>query len=196
MISVNQFNAVFDCQKIFRALMNALAQPGKVFSIAESVEKLEGEGAPLMAVGLTLLDNWRKFYVEGDDDLTEPLRELTYGVPSSLKEADYIFFPQVQENLDIREVLGQVKPGTLPEPHRSATLIFLLPSLTGGKELLLSGPGIDGEISVTLPDWAGQWLKERQAMEFEFPCGVELYFLTPDGQVMGVPRKIKVRGRD
>lgn len=196
MITVNQFDAVFDCQKIFRALMNALAQPGKVFSIAESVKKLEGEGAPLMAVGLTLLDNWRKFYVEGNDELAESLRELTYGVPVSLEEADYLFFPQLQENLDIREVLGQVKSGTLPEPHKSATLIFLLPGLSGGKELLLSGPGIDGEISVTLPDWAGQWLKDRQAMKFEFPCGVELYFLTPDGQVMGVPRKIKVRGRD
>lgn len=39
MITENQFDPVFDCQQVFKALMNALARPGKIFSIAENVKK-------------------------------------------------------------------------------------------------------------------------------------------------------------
>ena len=91
----NRFDPVFDCQQVFKALMNALAQPGKVFSIEENVKRLVGNGAPFKAVALTLLDNWRSFYVEGDPALSEELRELTYGVPAPLEEADYLFFPRM-----------------------------------------------------------------------------------------------------
>ena len=42
----NRFDPVFDCQQVFKALMNALAQPGKVFSIEENVKRLVGNGAP------------------------------------------------------------------------------------------------------------------------------------------------------
>ena len=67
----NRFDPVFDCQQVIKALMNALAQPGKVFSIEENVKRLGGNGAPFKAVALTLLDNWRSFYVEGAPALAE-----------------------------------------------------------------------------------------------------------------------------
>ena len=40
MITENQFDMVFDCQQVFKALMNALARPGKIFSISENAEKI------------------------------------------------------------------------------------------------------------------------------------------------------------
>ena len=52
----NRFDPVFDCQQVFKALMNALAQPGKVFSIQENVKRLGGDDAPFRAVALTLLE--------------------------------------------------------------------------------------------------------------------------------------------
>ena len=111
----NRFDPVFDCQQVFKALMNALAQPGKVFSIEENVKRLGGNGAPFKAVALTLLDNWRSFYVDGAPALAEELRELTYGVPAPLEEADYLFFPRMGEP---GPVIEKAKPGTLPEPHK------------------------------------------------------------------------------
>ena len=187
----NRFDPVFDCQQVFKALMNALAQPGKVFSIEENVKRLGGNGAPFKAVALTLLDNWRSFYVEGDPALAEELRELTYGVPAPLEEADYLFFPRMGEP---GPVIEKAKPGTLPEPHKSATLFLMTDSLTGGDAFSLTGPGVEGAVTVTLPAPCRAWLEERQAQAFEFPCGVDLYFLTPQGQVMGIPRKVKIGG--
>ena len=64
----------------------------------------------------------------------------------------------------------------------------------GGEAFSLTGPGIEGTVTVTLPAPCRAWLETRQAQAFEFPCGVDLYFLTPQGQVMGVPRKVKIGG--
>ena len=63
MMTESRFDPVFDCQEVFKALMNAFAQPGKVFSIEKNVEKLEGQCASLTAAAMVLLDNWRSFYV-------------------------------------------------------------------------------------------------------------------------------------
>ena len=45
MITDQQFHLVFDCQKIFKALMNALARPGQIFNTKESIDKIEGASA-------------------------------------------------------------------------------------------------------------------------------------------------------
>ena len=192
MMTESRFDPVFDCQEVFKALMNAFAKPGKVFSIEKNVEKLEGQCASLTAAAMVLLDNWRSFYVEGDAALEEELREQTYGVPAAMDEADYLFFPGQG---DPWQALAQAKPGTLPEPHKSATLFVLADSLEGGAPFSLTGPGVDGGISVSLPERYRVWLEARDAQGHEFPCGVDLYFLTPQGQVMGIPRKVKMGGK-
>ena len=53
MITENQFDMVFDCQQIFKALMNALARPGHIETMAPQIEKLETDHAALLAAGLT-----------------------------------------------------------------------------------------------------------------------------------------------
>ena len=92
------------------------------------------------------------------------------------------------------KILSQAKIGTLLQPHESATIFLILDSLEGGEEGTLTGPGIDGTISISLPEEGWMWIKELRRMNFEFPCGVELYFLTPQGDLMGIPRKVKIGG--
>lgn len=195
MITENQFDPVFDCQKVFKALMNALARPGKIVSIAENVKKIDQPNAPLVAAGLTLLDNWKKFFVYEAPELEETLHQMTYGIPCEIHQADYIFLPTGKVPLEIcHKILSQAKIGTLPQPHESATIFLGLDSLEGGEEGTLTGPGIDGTISISLPEEGWMWIKELRRMNFEFPCGVELYFLTPRGDLMGIPRKVKIGG--
>lgn len=195
MITEHQFDPVFDCQQVFQSLMHALARPGKVFSIAENIRKIPEENAPLIAAGMTLLDNWKKFYVCDAPDLEETLRQMTYGAAGGVAEADYLFFPKGKTTAPLcRDVLSQAKIGTLPEPHKSAAVFVLTDSLTGGADHTLSGPGIDGTIRVSLPEEAFLWIAVRQQMGFEFPCGLELFFLTPQGDVMGIPRKVRIEG--
>lgn len=194
MITQNRFDPVFDCQQVFKALMNAMARPGTVQSIAPQAGHLEGERAPLLAAGLTLLDNWRKFYVDSDPELAQTLRELTYGVPAPLEEADYLFLVRPCAPEACEAALGAAKAGTLAEPDRSATFFVLLDALTGGPAMTLTGPGVDGAIQIHLPEAGSQWIRIRERMGFEFPCGIELCFVTPGGELMAVPRKVKIGG--
>ena len=101
MITGNQFDNAFDCQKVFKAMMNALAQPGKVFSLAGSAAKIPTGQPALTAAALTLLDHFRSFYVEGDP----ALHEQTYGQLASLSQADYLFYPRMDGAVDIPGVL-------------------------------------------------------------------------------------------
>lgn len=193
MITSDRFDLVFDCQKVFKQLMDALAMPGKICSIAQEGQNLEHPQGVMAAVALTLVDHSCTFAVIRNHSLEEELRQMTYGRPAALEEADYIFLPDSQEmeNDQVENILEKAKKGTLPEPHKSAALFVGIPSLRDGKESMLTGPGVKGQISIHLPQTGTRWLKIRQEMEIEFPCGVEIYFLTSEGELMAVPRKVK-----
>lgn len=47
MVTSNEFDMVFDCQQIFKNVMNALARPGKIFSVTGSVQKITGDHAEM-----------------------------------------------------------------------------------------------------------------------------------------------------
>ncbi len=192
MIATNRFDPVFDCQKVFKSLMNAMARPGTAFSIAESVDKLNTPKAHVVATARTLLDNHCRFFVWNDAVLTEEIRELTYAEPASPEEADYLFVPRAADAADAVALLSRAKTGTLTQPHRSATLFVAQEQLAGDEEVVLSGPGVNGEIALSLPASGMAWLRARQDANVELPCGVELYFVTPDGQIVCVPRKTNV----
>ena len=193
MITSDRFDLVFDCQKVFKQLMDALAMPGKICSIAREGQNLEHPQGVMAAVALTLVDHSCTFAVIRNHSLEEELRQMTYGRPAALEEADYIFLPDSQdmENDQVENTLEKAKKGTLPEPHKSAALFVGIPSLQDGEESILTGPGVKGQISIHLPQTGTRWLKIRQEMEIEFPCGVEIYFLTSEGELMAVPRKVK-----
>ncbi len=103
-------------------------------------------------------------------------------------EADHVF-------LD-----GAVTPGLVESlrcgsdlyPEDGATLIVDA-DLTSGAPLRLTGPGIDGALTVTvggLPD--GFWADRARAARY--PMGFEL-FLLDGARVMGLPRSTKVEVR-
>ncbi len=195
MISMEQFDRVFDCQKIFKALMNAAARPGQVFSLLETERNYSAEDY-LSAIAMTLVDNRKTFFAEESKALEESILEQSYGVLSAVEEADYIFVPEAEKTSPKRRaaLIGGAKIGTLPQPHLSATLFLMVPSFTGGPETVFAGPGIDGEITVRLPEQALGWIAERQARGCEFPCGMDLFFVSHSGEVMGMPRKIMGKG--
>ena len=118
---------------------------------------------------------------------------MTYAAPSPAEEADYLFVPLGSDMVSARkELLPMAKPGTLAEPHKSATFFVSLPTLAGSRPAVLSGPGVDGRMRVELPGEVFLWAGARDALSFEPPCGVELYFLTPGGECMCLPRKVRL----
>jgi alpha-D-ribose 1-methylphosphonate 5-triphosphate synthase subunit PhnH len=193
MISANAFDPVFDCQRAFRKLLDAISRPGRVFSIRDAVEKLDRPRAELYAAALTLLDNRCRFFVHQDEALSQALWEMTYAVPAPADQADYLFVPQDSDMEAARMgLLPRAKAGTLAEPHKSASFFVSVPALTGGRPMILSGPGIDGRKRLEVPEEVRLWAEARSGLPAEPPCGIELYFLTPAGDLLCIPRKVKL----
>ena len=119
MKTLHQFDEVFDTQAVFRLLLEAMANPTRVVSIAAQKEKLFGNYSAFLALGMTLLDNEVTFSTCGEDALRKNLQLVTLSQEAPLSQADYLFLSHAQM---LPTVLEQAKCGTLIDPHKSATL--------------------------------------------------------------------------
>ena len=57
MKKLHSFDEVFDGQKVFRKVLEAMSNPGRRVFIAEQSEKMYSDGKVFLAIGMTLLDN-------------------------------------------------------------------------------------------------------------------------------------------
>jgi alpha-D-ribose 1-methylphosphonate 5-triphosphate synthase subunit PhnH len=193
MIQANAFDEVHDCQDVFRQLLQAISNPGAIVSIAASAAKLDDEGGAMLALALTLLDRETVFSVVDDALLAQSFAQLTYAGNRDV-QAGFIFITKPCEAENIGKVLERATPGTLTEPHTGSTLFVSVPEFPGAASARLSGPGIKGARSVGLSDYAKAWLAARDRIEYEYPMGIDLIFVTPGGDVMAIPRKITMEG--
>lgn len=190
--SVYEFDFVHDGQQVFRQILGAVSNPGKIRNIRFQAEKFEGNYGPLLAIGCTLLDNEEKMYVEKNPALGAELHNLTLCRQTELDRADYIFLSCEMNYGSVKQILKNVKCGTYTDPHDSATVIFFCEHLEGEAEMQLEGPGIDGRIKVKTEDYVKNIVQIMNGMKTEYPLGVDLIFADREGNVMGIPRLVRL----
>ena len=189
----HNFDMVSGTQEIFRLLLDALANPGRAVDISTQACKFAANGKWL-ATALTLLDNECGFYWDGPADLGEEIQFLSGSTQLPFENADFVFLSKVGTNSGpmAADILSRAKRGTHLDPHDSAMIVVA----AGGKvecPLLLNGPGIppDGR-TVLLSVSEAVWIKERDAQNFEYPCGVEIVFMREDNSLLAITRKAAV----
>ena len=189
MKTLHQFDEVFDTQAVFRLLLEAMANPTRVVSIAAQKEKLFGNNNAFLALGMTLLDNEVTFSTCGEEALRKDLQLVTLSQEAPLSQADYLFLSDAQI---LPTVLEQAKCGTLIDPHKSATLLILD---SGEKEcaITLYGAGINGDTIFHCSSLVKKALDLRDQQAYEYPMGVDLIFVTDDGEVCCIPRLVQRR---
>ncbi|WP_316359358.1 phosphonate C-P lyase system protein PhnH [Devosia sp.] len=183
---------VLQSQAAFRAIMDALANPG-------TVQKLVAPGSPtssipleLVSTLLTLSDHDTSIWLDDSlraDSAVLQLVSFHTGAPVVREPGRAAFaFAAGAEHLPR---LDQFNLGTQEYPDRSTTIVLAVPALTGGPDLIIRGPGIKdhGRISpVGLPeDFIGQWSANREL----FPRGIDL-LLVAEGAVLGLPRSTRI----
>ncbi|MEL7013193.1 MAG: phosphonate C-P lyase system protein PhnH [Pseudomonadota bacterium] len=158
----------------FDALLWALSRPGLPKALPEAGE------APIIAA---LLD--RECRVYSADPLLMPDILRTGAEIADVDQADHVFLGAPQTS----ETLQHVAIGSDLYPDDGATVILRV-SLNTGPTLRLSGPGIDGHLTIQidgLPD--GFW--DVRAVRIRYPMGFDL-FLVDGASVIGLPRSTKV----
>ena len=177
-------------QRAFKAVMDALARPG-------TIQRLPNEARPpaplpqgLAEIALTLCDHdspvWLDAGLVSKNAVCDWLRFHTGAtLMNAPAEADFAF------------VIGDLPPlatfalGSDEYPDQSTTIVLALPSLTAGPALTLRGPGIKQTAIINpagLPgDFLTRWAENRE----QFPRGIDLLLVGPEG-LIGLPRTTRI----
>lgn len=183
---------VMQSQTVFRAVMDALANPGTAQDLVVTDGFAGGLSPEICSIVLTLSDHdtriWLPEVLSGDAKVREFIGFHTGAtMVSEPGKATFAF----AAHADQLPALDQFNLGTQEYPDRSTTIVLAVTALSGGADLTITGPGIKdhGHISpVGLPaDFVAQWANNRAL----FPRGIDL-LLVDGGQVMGLPRSTRI----
>lgn len=190
MKKAHEFDFVLDCQAVYRKLLEAFANPGRPVDIADCAAKLPAPLGAHLAVAITLVDNETTCCVIGNDELSGVVRELTGGRSETMEKSSFVFVQPRCDNGQIASILAAVPAGTMVEPHTSCTVFVRVAGFCGEPGCTISGPGIAGTLCAPIGLYAEKWLNTRHGLELEYPCGIDLAFITDDGRILAVPRRV------
>jgi len=184
----HNFDTVFDSQKLFRLVLEAMANPTKIVNIKEYADKLFGYHPLFLAVAMTLLDNEVSFNTCENCSLTDELASLTLAKKENIETADFIFI----YDLNYMEcAIKNAKYGTLSDPHKSATVVVRNDDEPICR-LTLYGPGIAGRTTVNATQTVKDAIALRDAQNYEYPKGIDLIFVSSTGELIAIPRLTRV----
>jgi len=186
------FDLIFDSQRIFRSLLDAMANPGRIITLPKiGIETPAANKYPLLLL-MTLLDHEASFCVMGGDQtqVTEYLKTNTGSKESGLGNSDFIL---VYGGSSCGLIQG-ARVGTLEYPDESATVIYDIDSIGAGEMgvlLELSGPGIAGKRKVGASGIEQTEIEDVLAMR-DYPLGLDLIFSDIAGRIVCIPRSTTV----
>jgi len=134
-------NPVHDAQACFRAILDALAHPGRIVEVPKALagSPRAALDAAAISIALTLCDIGTPVWLDEASALLADYLTFHCGAPFvTIPEARFAFIgdPAVLPPLDGFAL------GTDEYPERSATLVIKVSGLMAGSGVLLRGPGI------------------------------------------------------
>ena len=181
---------VFGAQGTFRALLSAMAHPGRIVSVGSDLEPPPPLSRAAGAVLLSLADFETPLWSDlaPSHPVFSWLRFHT-GCPCTQEPAGASFaLVTAPRSMPPFSAFSQ---GTDEFPERGATLLLEVSSLAAGSGLRLIGPGIAAENRLGvggLPEAFPRWLRENGAA---FPRGVDLV-LTCGAALAAIPRTTRL----
>lgn len=189
-------------QRAFRSVLDAFARPGTV----QSIELAPGNPARPAALDAALEAATRLFVDQAvtfcvadseTDATTAYLTSETHACRAPLRDADFVVVPARADAQTAREAVAEACRGTLTSPEKGATVLMGCARLAEVPEdgqvaepavhvVALRGPGVERENRFAVD--RADWLRARDARGDEFPCGIEIVLVDPDGRVVAVPR--------
>jgi alpha-D-ribose 1-methylphosphonate 5-triphosphate synthase subunit PhnH len=175
--------SALDAARDFRALLEAMARPGRVMDIAAD-RASPGPLSPAAAAALTHNDAdapiWLPEELRGGD-LEAFLRFSCSATPAERPEDAAFALGRWRA---LASTLDRLPRGTAERPDRSATLIVEVDRLEAGRGVRLTGPGIDGE-TLLEAGLASDFWTARAADAF--PLGLDA-LLCAGGRIAALPR--------
>jgi alpha-D-ribose 1-methylphosphonate 5-triphosphate synthase subunit PhnH len=182
---------VQDSQHVFRRVLEATSNPGRIVEIDARPQAPEPMAVATAAVALTLCDFETPVWLDEilrQQSIEQHLR-FHAGCPlvSEQEKAALAFFgaPASLTSLEGFAI------GTDEYPDRSATLVLQVYQLGQGPAVRLEGPGIESTVEVRvagLPPEFWSWARDNHTL---FPLGLDFLF-TCGNKLMAIPRSSRI----
>lgn len=186
------FSDVFDSQKNFRAIMDAMSRPGKIKKLTEHkfINYPDNFNPYVLSVLKTLGDNSVSFCAP--IDALGYIEVNTLMTPKSYKNADY---PVFYGDCYLKEMVN-VKTGTAEFPEDSATLTIPVWEIKEGTlfdlSVRLKGPGIKEFNDITIKGLDIRYIEAIKELNSSYPLGVDVILVGPGGSIACISRTTKL----
>ena len=168
----------------FRVILQGMSHPGKVYPLPN----LSGAESAVIEILGCLMDNEVSFAVIGERDMETVIVRHTDSRPVFFEDADYI----IVRNGTTRGKLAGFKRGSLEYPDTGATILYLVEALSEATGVVLSGPGVNGTVSLRIMGLDPSELQLLREVNREFPLGVDAIFLDQSGNIACIPRSTRI----
>ncbi len=180
-----------ESQSIFRALMDAMSRPGTVRDLSAAPEPPPGVSRASAAVVLTLADQDAPLWLDPALRGGETETWFRFHCGASIVTDPVAAALAVVVHTPARANLGAFNQGDAKYPDRATTLILELSSLTGGKALTLTGPGIENATTISPIELDIEFWRQRDESVSKFQFGIDL-FITSGSLLFALPRTTRV----
>ena len=182
---------VHDAQAAFRAVMRAMARPGRIETLTPLLDPPRGLPVAAAAAGLAVMDFETSLWLSPSlaaDPATGAWLRFHAGAPAATQSgAAFAIVDLRRDGLD----LSAFAQGTAEYPDRSATIVLLCETLEGEGPLSLAGPGVKDSVRFGFgpvpADFLEQWAQNRA----RFPLGVDL-ILVAGTRIACLPRGTRI----
>jgi alpha-D-ribose 1-methylphosphonate 5-triphosphate synthase subunit PhnH len=193
------FDACFDCQRIFRMILDSMARPGKINNINISSEITdEYQYDSMLKILITLLDNEVTFSMSTQmgEQFKKDVAGYTGSIISEIQSADFY----IARGSDVNNEILQLKKGTLQFPDDSCTVIMAVNSIVRAVDecslpasrLKLKGPGIKDYSFAAVEGLNFHNINLIKQRNVEYPLGIDAILVDDYGNVLCLPRTVKI----
>jgi len=178
---------VLDAQACFRALMDAMARPGRIQMVGALPELPAGLDPAAAAAILTLADAETPLWTDAGEEARGWIAFHT-GAPLLDDPARAMLL--LSTGPAMPELLALLAGGD-ETPQDGATLIRQVAALAAGTGWHLRGPGIEHEHRLEVAGLPADFTSQWQANAARFPCGVDVV-LCAGRRLAALPRSVTI----
>ena len=182
---------VHDAQASFRAVLEAMAHPGKIVSLPISPMGVPPE--PLCkgsaAIALTLCDSDTSIWLDAASPDAANYLAFHCGALIAAAPGNALFV--FVSDADALPPLHTFALGSDEHPERSTTLVIRVAGLRNGDGVRLRGPGIRDDIRLDVAGLPRRFWAERAALNELFPRGLDILFVSQHS-LSALPRATRI----
>ncbi len=176
---------VRDSQACFRAVLDAMAQPGRLLTVPAAMDPPPMLDTATAAVLLTLADADTPLWLDKAASAARHWIAFHCGAPAATAGSAALAL-----------ALGPVRLDTFPRgtdnaPELGATIILQVAALARGVAYTLSGPGLASPAVLAVVGLPDSFIAEWAANRALFPRGVDL-ILCAGNRVAALPRTVRI----